>query len=288
MEMAPAALYHHHILLVTKSSIFLLNPLSLPLSLSLSTFRVRKLNKMERNSLCSTLKQEGISNSANSIMNYKFKGSTWDFGNDRRQNSAGNRKEGDLMAAGFSWPPRSYICSFCRREFRSAQALGGHMNVHRRDRAILRLSPSTRDYNNDIINIIGGNKNAGGGHFPTVNLNLDPNPSLNSNPNLPSRFTKFPRFTSALPPIFGETKRFDVEDAPVPVRNINSGMLTADLIETKGRKGLFGDEKFDSFGVKKGREIFKKGDQFIRLDLEIGLFSQSDEELDLELRLGYT
>uniref|UniRef100_A0A804K979 C2H2-type domain-containing protein n=1 Tax=Musa acuminata subsp. malaccensis TaxID=214687 RepID=A0A804K979_MUSAM len=43
---------------------------------------------------------------------------------------------------GCVWPPRSYSCSFCRREFRSAQALGGHMNVHRRDRAKLRESAS--------------------------------------------------------------------------------------------------------------------------------------------------
>lgn len=42
---------------------------------------------------------------------------------------------------GPTWPPRSYTCSFCRREFRSAQALGGHMNVHRRDRARLRCLP---------------------------------------------------------------------------------------------------------------------------------------------------
>ncbi|XP_052171055.1 transcriptional regulator SUPERMAN-like [Diospyros lotus] len=41
------------------------------------------------------------------------------------------------QAMGTTWPPRSYTCSFCRREFRSAQALGGHMNVHRRDRARL-------------------------------------------------------------------------------------------------------------------------------------------------------
>ncbi|KGN60398.1 transcriptional regulator SUPERMAN [Cucumis sativus] len=38
---------------------------------------------------------------------------------------------------GTTWPPRSYTCTYCRREFRSAQALGGHMNVHRRDRARL-------------------------------------------------------------------------------------------------------------------------------------------------------
>ncbi|MCO5553531.1 hypothetical protein L7F22_007053 [Adiantum nelumboides] len=34
-----------------------------------------------------------------------------------------------------NWPPRSYRCSFCHRLFTSAQALGGHMNIHRRDRA---------------------------------------------------------------------------------------------------------------------------------------------------------
>lgn len=39
---------------------------------------------------------------------------------------------------GGAWPPRSYTCAFCRREFKSAQALGGHMNVHRRDRAKMR------------------------------------------------------------------------------------------------------------------------------------------------------
>lgn len=54
---------------------------------------------------------------------------------------------------GYIWPPRSYSCSFCRREFRSAQALGGHMNVHRRDRARLKqsLSPTDDDSDHDPI-----------------------------------------------------------------------------------------------------------------------------------------
>ncbi|KAL6650305.1 hypothetical protein ACP70R_009230 [Stipagrostis hirtigluma subsp. patula] len=47
------------------------------------------------------------------------------------------------LAGCFPWPPAprsssSYTCGYCKREFRSAQALGGHMNVHRRDRARLR------------------------------------------------------------------------------------------------------------------------------------------------------
>ncbi|XP_045827465.1 zinc finger protein 10-like [Trifolium pratense] len=48
-----------------------------------------------------------------------------------------------VSLGGCIWPPRSYSCSFCRREFRSAQALGGHMNVHRKDRARLKESSSS-------------------------------------------------------------------------------------------------------------------------------------------------
>lgn len=50
---------------------------------------------------------------------------------------------------GCIWPPRSYTCSFCRREFRSAQALGGHMNVHRRDRARMKQSPPSKNPSGD-------------------------------------------------------------------------------------------------------------------------------------------
>lgn len=49
----------------------------------------------------------------------------------------------DTAGAGAAvWPPRSYSCNFCMRQFRSAQALGGHMNVHRRDRARLQNNPN--------------------------------------------------------------------------------------------------------------------------------------------------
>ncbi|OMO66395.1 Zinc finger, C2H2-like protein [Corchorus capsularis] len=52
---------------------------------------------------------------------------------------------------GCIWPPRSYSCSFCGREFRSAQALGGHMNVHRRDRARLKQSPTDDHHDHEIL-----------------------------------------------------------------------------------------------------------------------------------------
>ncbi|CAI8584865.1 unnamed protein product [Vicia faba] len=52
-----------------------------------------------------------------------------------------------------TWPPRSYTCSFCRREFRSAQALGGHMNVHRRDRARLHQNQPPLNSSSTFIHI---------------------------------------------------------------------------------------------------------------------------------------
>ncbi|XP_076959090.1 zinc finger protein 11-like [Bidens hawaiensis] len=51
--------------------------------------------------------------------------------------SWGDSDHKDLVGV-FPWPPRAYTCTFCKRQFRSAQALGGHMNVHRRDRARLK------------------------------------------------------------------------------------------------------------------------------------------------------
>ncbi|XP_047335407.1 probable transcriptional regulator RABBIT EARS [Impatiens glandulifera] len=62
------------------------------------------------------------------------------FGDSWEEKAFAEDASGGL--GGCIWPPRSYSCSFCRREFRSAQALGGHMNVHRRDRARLKQLPS--------------------------------------------------------------------------------------------------------------------------------------------------
>lgn len=83
---------------------------------------------------CWTKRKYSLSSSLSSPTNPSY-GESWEeqaFAEDAA-NSLG----------GCIWPPRSYSCSFCRREFRSAQALGGHMNVHRRDRARLKQQPSS-------------------------------------------------------------------------------------------------------------------------------------------------
>uniref|UniRef100_A0A803PND6 C2H2-type domain-containing protein n=1 Tax=Cannabis sativa TaxID=3483 RepID=A0A803PND6_CANSA len=75
---------------------------------------------------------------------------------------------GNVM--GTTWPPRSYTCAFCRREFRSAQALGGHMNVHRRDRARLHqvLPPSNSITNHHHQHHPGGGGVSGAAATGTV------------------------------------------------------------------------------------------------------------------------
>ncbi|KAL9336769.1 hypothetical protein Peur_071257 [Populus x canadensis] len=88
---------------------------------------------------------------------------------------------------GCIWPPRSYSCSFCRREFRSAQALGGHMNVHRRDRARLKQSPSPH---NEILhhehqkprNHLQNPYTSFGFQYPSQLCTLDYSPNPNSDP----------------------------------------------------------------------------------------------------------
>ncbi|XP_008803156.2 zinc finger protein 10-like [Phoenix dactylifera] len=90
---------------------------------------------------------------------------------------------------GCIWPPRSYTCSFCRREFRSAQALGGHMNVHRRDRARLKQSssPSSEPLENSQHHHLTPRMPPMGTQYPpqTGSLVYNSNPKPNPNCGVP-------------------------------------------------------------------------------------------------------
>ncbi|KAJ9160157.1 hypothetical protein P3X46_025587 [Hevea brasiliensis] len=85
---------------------------------------------------------------------------------------------------GCMWPPRSYSCSFCKREFRSAQALGGHMNVHRRDRARLKQSLIPQkdvlhhQYQNHTQNPLKSFDSRYPSEVCNLDYDLDPNPGF--------------------------------------------------------------------------------------------------------------
>ncbi|XP_047314818.1 transcriptional regulator SUPERMAN-like [Impatiens glandulifera] len=161
------------------------------------------------------------------------------------------------MSIGFSWPPRAYSCSFCKREFRSAQALGGHMNVHRRDRAKLRhhLSPPPSSSTSD--------------QFPNflINLNITPT-SPNPNPNHHHHHPPNPN-------IYWTHNTVNC-GGPANLEKMKSCATTTRV--------LFREDNIDEVYNKRGKM------KLAGLDLEnMGSVRDSKDEpaLDLELRLGY-
>ncbi|RDX57801.1 Transcriptional regulator TAC1, partial [Mucuna pruriens] len=60
-----------------------------------------------------------------------------DHDHDHQQASENPSDVGEEQgASNVTW--RSYECNFCKRGFSNAQALGGHMNLHRKDKAKLK------------------------------------------------------------------------------------------------------------------------------------------------------
>ncbi|KAJ6903613.1 transcriptional regulator SUPERMAN-like [Populus alba x Populus x berolinensis] len=211
---------------------------------------------MERNSLSSDVNGHSNIGSRACTNNDKKKKlrDSWNF--------SSCQSNGHDYLGGLSWPPRSYTCSFCKREFKSAQALGGHMNVHRRDRARLRLSPPMDD------------------QCPILTLNLNPNPSFCTpfNRTIPSLVSP-PLTAPSTPSLASEVKKWTVGGNPLDPSSPN----LSDLTTNGSRKSFF--ENFDGFTRQDGFKIWNKG-QIVRLDLDIGLVSDSKDDLDLELRLG--
>ncbi|XP_010918822.1 zinc finger protein 11-like [Elaeis guineensis] len=209
--------------------------------------------------------------------------------NSDNHNSSSNKKvrepwsctqvgKGDTVCSdligGFLWPPRSYTCSFCKREFRSAQALGGHMNVHRRDRARLRQSPP---WDPPLSNHTP-NPNPSGTLIP--NLNVSP-PSNASDTRLSPRTYRFPSLLSPL-------NCFSSSSSSTSLAELFSSR-GGDLKGMEAVKALFGVEELRDLMKEGTADEFRREGEVVRLDLEIGTRGDSEEDdLDLELRLGYT
>ncbi|OWM63195.1 transcriptional regulator SUPERMAN-like [Punica granatum] len=233
---------------------------------------------MEKNSLSKSLKDHCIGNNGTTINSDNITNRHSHYQNilksDPRshntQKGVGTDHLDSSVGAGLaSWPPRSYSCGFCKREFRSAQALGGHMNVHRRDRARLRQRsppPSMDDY-------------------PILSLN--PNASHSPSPNFGP-----PRFPSSL---LSPSSPF------VPHHSHSSSSSPSSIVNVK----LAGFKWSHSSSLRDGlssKEAFRtqsatshcargEGSRHDPLSLEISnLFGETLKavDVDLELRLGYS
>lgn len=177
---------------------------------------------------------------------------------------------------GISWRQRNFMCNFCKKEYKSAQALGGHMNVHRRDRARLRLSSPSLD------------------QPPSPN----PNPNTNLNPNFtstPSSLLCLPykTFNASLFPLASPSLTMKIEEkqemfqfAPHKARNF-LGEMTKKMNMEGSLANVNGGYYGSSIDQENESRVWKKRDSF-RLELEMGLLKDGkfEMELDLELRLG--
>ncbi|XP_010508577.1 PREDICTED: transcriptional regulator SUPERMAN-like [Camelina sativa] len=172
------------------------------------------------------------------------------------------------------WPPKNYICSFCRREFRSAQALGGHMNVHRRDRAKLRQIPSWLfELPQHHIPIANPNPNIrSSSSASTTPAHLEP--SLTNQRSIP---TPFPSAQFDL--LDSTTTRYGglMVDREKNKRNVCSREL---------KKGVIDACNSVRCEISRGDVMNQKDDQVMGLELGMSLRNPK-QVLDLELRLGY-
>ncbi|KAJ3680776.1 hypothetical protein LUZ60_015265 [Juncus effusus] len=156
------------------------------------------------------------------------------------------------------WPPRSYSCSFCKREFRSAQALGGHMNVHRRDRARLRQQPSSPTLEDQE-------------QTNFVQLDQDgSNPICN--------YSSYNYHSSDAKEVFMPGPDLDIGGGNLKRKNYSFD----DYEEANSRKRRCVEPEFHLF-VRNNSQV-----QVHKLQSEVTKISSSVpiEELDLELRLG--
>ncbi|KAI3825360.1 hypothetical protein L1987_06843 [Smallanthus sonchifolius] len=168
----------------------------------------------------------------------------------------------DIMGdwvSGFPWPPRSYTCTFCKREFRSAQALGGHMNVHRRDRARLRQMTSCQSFSPSFTTFLMHNPN----FSPHFSSNLSPSTTILS--PLTSSSAQLISSSSTSRPSYRFCRKGD-----------------ENLTVMKSHIPGFGYCRFHGFPRENEGKIAVNS-EIVRWNLESE--SKSDD-LDLELRLG--
>ncbi|CDP03721.1 unnamed protein product [Coffea canephora] len=166
-------------------------------------------------------------------------------------------------AYGFSWQQRSYRCSFCNKEFRSAQALGGHMNIHRRERARMRLSPSSDGLNST----------------PHTNPNFSSPSSALSADTLSS----FAGFSSPI-----SSASTAKQAAAVCQSECDDHRLTwarRHVPQNLSKRALLEVKELPILAKRTETRVWKKK-EVVRLDLNMGFFRDAKDDLDLELRVG--
>ncbi|EXB36739.1 Transcriptional regulator TAC1 [Morus notabilis] len=153
---------------------------------------------------------------------------------------------------------RSYTCNFCKRGFSNAQALGGHMNIHRRDRA--RIRQFSEENNNQVSQETNTNIN------PPLDINDDPNTNLHDEKSS----TSF------------ELERLSEQQSGLNINNKNPYSMVRDHDQLYHDQQAMASHRGKVFG---GEEVVQQIPFFVEESSE-KTPEKTTEELDLELRLG--
>ncbi|XP_061353998.1 transcriptional regulator SUPERMAN-like [Gastrolobium bilobum] len=192
-----------------------------------------------------------------------------------------NRNKGESFGLeehtwGTSWPVRNYACSFCKREFKSAQALGGHMNVHRRDRARLRSSLSSWV-----------------SECPKPNPSIKPNNPSHLSPSSPSylsdnKILNCAHHSPLYSPCLTLSSSLSLASTSGDKKpRLQSSQLPLLSPQSREIRSALGVEELKGCALEDEHKFFKNNEHNITLELGIGLHKHPKEKLDLELRLGH-
>lgn len=251
--------------------------------------RERSCRLMEmKNALSSSLKDHSLSNRGN----WQTK-NPWH--NSGYRHTCNHSRSDHECLRGCSWPPRSYPCTYCKREFRSAQALGGHMNVHRRDRARLRHS-SPMDQTNTFYQYHQDHNNQDQAEHadddddvcPILTLNPNPNPNFAvSSSNTSSLVSPSPLVSSFLSPSCSSLGKTVSCFRPVMVKSSKPMRIH----EPPPPAAAAFDQEIDlcSFRSTMKNSVIGMRNSMMGTDLKLGDSSTDDQHhnyVDLELRLG--
>ncbi|XP_038883849.1 probable transcriptional regulator RABBIT EARS [Benincasa hispida] len=223
---------------------------------------LEKKNKKKKNLMITTSSDHFLQATTTTININKSSSSSFD--DSWEEQAFADDAAGRL--GGCVWPPRSYSCSFCKREFRSAQALGGHMNVHRRDRARLKhesFKPQIETHHQILPNLQQ--------QVCDDNLVFNPNPKSSSSSFCLSTFPSQNLVESDLTPITTTTLH----------KWHQSSELSPKTSDDKDDDAVFCNKRKRTTDHPPSSTVAF----FIRSEV-IGLSHSSVEDLDLELRLG--
>nr|GLL30728.1 transcriptional regulator SUPERMAN-like [Ipomoea trifida] len=173
------------------------------------------------------------------------------------ENQEPERPEHDLAGIG-----RSYDCVYCKRGFNTAQALGGHMNIHRKDRAARNPKPND-NLNNDETSFnpnkpAGGRENNNNNFYTTLNVPMFFHHQVSAPP--PSQMsyqTHFPATTSG--PVFSDHRYYRYNALGCDDGDGNNNPQCLNLFENDWRLSL-----------RHVDDVVEKIDDSVDLELRLG------------------